>query len=294
MKNAKRIKVVSLFAAALVGVSLLLTCCLIKAPSAQVSADTEIIYYDSVYGAPVGSSSTETYTIDCDDYEITADYTYDSVPAFGNTEAIFTNYCGPITGMDIVLFNDRWKTNLIPNYEPGFTHPNTGAYYYWAASTDESDAAYASIYSLMKTGEVGGTTSTNFRNGLKSFVENAGYDISYSSIYSNSKTVNLNALKTAIDQNKVGVIMCSEYNYILSMGVSMGDTEMTIVKENSTIPHMMMVYGYFTCAYYKNGINFQTDTYLYVTKSDGMTDKGYLQVNDDCLDIDEAYIVTIS
>lgn len=294
MKNAKRIKVVSLFAAALVGVSLLLTCCLIKAPSAQVSADTEVIYYDSVYGAPVGSSSTETYTIDCDDYEITADYTYDSAPAFGNTEAIFTNYCGPITGMDIVLFNDRWKTNLIPNYEPGFTHPNTGAYYYWAASTDESDAAYASIYSLMKTGEVGGTTSTNFRNGLKSFVENAGYDISYSSIYSNSKTVNLNALKTAIDQNKVGVIMCSEYNYIMRLSVASGETAMTVVKENSTVPHMMMVYGYFTCAYYKNGVNFQTDTYLYVTKSDGMTDKGYLQVNDDCLDIDEAYIVTIS
>ena len=294
MKNAKRIKVVSLFAAALVGVSLLLTCCLIKAPSAQVSADAEVIYYDSVYGAPVGSSSTETYTIDCDDYEITADYTYDSVPAFGNTEAIFTNYCGPITGMDIVLFNDRWKTNLIPNYEPGFTHPNTGAYYYWAASTDESDAAYASIYSLMKTGEVGGTTSTNFRNGLKSFVENAGYDISYSSIYSNSKTVNLNALKTAIDQNKVGVIMCSEYNYIMRLSVASGETAMTVVKENSTVPHMMMVYGYFTCAYYKNGVNFQTDTYLYVTKSDGMTDKGYLQVNDDCLDIDEAYIVTIS
>lgn len=294
MKNAKRIKVVSLFAAALVGVSLLLTCCLLKAPSAQVSADTEVIYYDSVYGAPVGSSSTETYTIDCDDYEITAKYTYDSAPAFGNTEAIFTNYCGPITGMDIVLFNDRWKTNLIPNYEPGFTHPNTGAYYYWAASTDESDAAYASIYSLMKTGEVGGTTSTNFRNGLKSFVENAGYDISYSSIYSNSKTVNLNALKTAIDQNKVGVIMCSEYNYIMRLSVASGETAMTVVKENSTVPHMMMVYGYFTCAYYKNGVNFQTDTYLYVTKSDGMTDKGYLQVNDDCLDIDEAYIVTIS
>lgn len=293
MKNAKRIKVVSLFAAALVGVSLLLTCCLLKAPSAQVSADTEIIYYDSVYGAPVGSSSTETYKIDCDDYEITADYTYDSVPAFGNTDASFRNYCGPITGMDIVLFNDRWKTNLIPNYEPGFTLPN-GNYFYWPPVNDASESAYASIYSLMKTGEVGGTTSTNFRNGLKSFVENAGYDISYSSIYSNSKTVNLNALKTAIDQNKVGVIMCSEYNYILSMGVSMGDTEMTIVKESSTIPHMMMVYGYLTCAYYKNGVNFQTDTYLYVTRSNGSGDLGYMQVNDDCLDIDEAYIVTIS
>ena len=44
MKNAKRIKVVSLFAAALVGVSLLVTCCLLKAPSAQVSADTQIVY----------------------------------------------------------------------------------------------------------------------------------------------------------------------------------------------------------------------------------------------------------
>ena len=293
MKNAKRIKVVSLFAAALVGVSLLLTCCLIKAPSAQVSADTEVIYYDSVYGAPVGSSSTESYTIDCDYFEITANYAYDTAPAFGNTESSFSNYCGPVTGMDIVLFNDRWKTNLIPNYEPGFSLSD-GSYDYWAMATSASSAAYANIYSLMKTGEVGGTTSTNFRNGLKSFVENAGYDISYSSIYSNSKTVNLNALKTAIDQNKVGVIMCSEYNYILSMGVSMGDTEMTIVKESSTIPHMMMVYGYFTCAYYKNGVNFQTDTYLYVTRSNGSGDLGYMQVNDDCLDIDEAYIVTIS
>ena len=60
------------------------------------------------------------------------------------------------------------------------------------------------------------------------------------------------------------------------------------------LAHMMMVYGYKTYAYYKNGVNFQTDTYLYVTKSDGMTDKGYMQLNDDCLDIDEAYIVTIS
>ena len=292
MKNAKRIKVVSLFAAALVGVSLLLTCCLIKAPSAQVSADTEVIYYDSVYGAPVGSSSTETYTIDCDDYEITAKYTYDSAPAFGNTEASFRNYCGPIAGMDIVLFNDRWKTNLIPNYDPGITY--LGKYYYLSLPDTYSKAAYASIYSLMKTGEVGGTTSTNFRNGLKSFVENAGYDISYSSIYSNSKTVNLNALKTAIDQNKVGVIMCSEYNYIMRLSVASGETAMTVVKENSTVPHMMMVYGYLTCAYYKNGVNFQTETYLYVTRSDGSRDLGYMQVNDDCLDIDEAYIVTIS
>ena len=292
MKNAKRIKVVSLFGAVHVGVSLLLTCCLLKAPSAQVSADTEIVYYDSVYGAPVGSSSTESYKIDCDYYEVKANYSYDSAPAFGNTEASFSNYCGPVTGMDIVLFNDRWKTNLIPNYDPGITY--LGKYYYLSLPDTYSKSAYASIYSLMKTGEVGGTTSANFRNGLKSFVENAGYDISYSSIYSNSKTVNLNALKTAIDQNKVGVIMCSEYNYIMSMGVPVGGTNMDIVKLNSTIPHMMMVYGYKTYAYYKNGVNFQTDTYLFVTRSNGSRDLGYMQVNDDCLDIDEAYIVTIS
>ena len=78
------------------------------------------------------------------------------------------------------------------------------------------------------------------------------------------------------------------------MGVPVGESYMDIVKLSSTIPHMMMVYGYKTYAYYKNGVNFQTDTYLYVTKSDGMTDKGYMQLNDDCLDIDEAYIVTIS
>ena len=56
---------------------------------------------------------------------------------------------------------------------------------------------------------------------------------------------------------------------------------------------MMMVYGYKTYAYYKDGENFRTDTFLRVTSSDGTCELGYMQLND-FSDIDEAYIMTIS
>jgi hypothetical protein len=56
---------------------------------------------------------------------------------------------------------------------------------------------------------------------------------------------------------------------------------------------MMMVYGYETITYYKDGTVLQSDTFLNVCSSYGSGDTGYMQLND-FLKIDEAYIMTIS
>ena len=154
-------------------------------------------------------------------------------------------------------------------------------------------AAFEDMYYSMNTDELGGTTSTNFKNGLESFVEEAGYDFSYSSFYESQKTVDLDKLKTAISQNKVVALFCSTYNYVYSIREIEDLSLMQVIKTDSTIPHMMMAYGYMTIEYYRNSVNFRTDTFLYVTSSDSTARLGYMQL-DDFLTIDEALILTVS
>lgn len=293
MKNAKQCNLVTTFLALLMGGFMLIVSCIGCLSPIRANAESDIAYSDSLYGDPVGTITTVAYDIEYDSYEITERVAYDNAPTYANRFESFKNYCGPITGMNMVAFYDRWFTNLIPSFDPGMSFSNGSYLYFPDQGKPQTESAYSDLYYLMKTDTVGGTTSANFRNGLESFVESAGYSCSFSSFYSNEDTVNFNALKNAIDQNKVGVIMCSEYNYVLQYGDNAAESKMQVVKNNSTIPHMMMVYGYKTYKYYRDGVNFQTDTLLYVTRSNGLSQLGYMIVND-FQKIDEAWIATIS
>lgn len=292
MKNAKGIKLSALFLA-------LMLCIVAVAygfgsfTQAYADGQKDVIYYDSTYGAPIGSTTIADYEIYYDSYEITEKVYHLSVPSYGVGSSEYKNYCGPVTGMNVVVFNDRWSTDLIPDFNPGLSFANGNYQYFPYTSVPATEEAFDDIYSLMKTNEVGGTTSVNFRNGLSQYVADAGYSVSYSSFYSGTKTVNLSALKNAINQNKVAVIMCSEYNYISSIIDYEDENRLKFIKTNSTIPHMMMVYGYITYDYYKNGTCFRSDTFLRVTSSNGSHNTGYMLLNE-FSDIDEAYVISIS
>lgn len=54
----------------------------------------------------------------------------------------------------------------------------------------------------------------------------------------------------------------------------------------------MMVYGYQTIAYYKNGVNFRTDTYLQASSGFGSAETGYIKMND-YIGIMDALIINI-
>ena len=245
---------------------------------------------DFIYGGP-GEIADATYEVEYDYKEIVEDVKYYSAPSFGNLDDNMTNTCAPAAGTNVVAFYDRWYENLIPSYTPGVL-VNNGYYYFSDMAKPETTNVLKTLYELMDTNVgSGGTSESQFLNGLSEYVDNTGYNLSYTSFYEDSKTVDLDALKDAIDQYKVGVIFCSRYNFVY--GIVHTENLTSVVKENANVGHMMMAYGYQTIAYYKNDINFRTDTFLYVSSGYSGADQGYIELNS-YLNIEDALIMTIS
>lgn len=247
---------------------------------------------DFIYGGE-GETADATYEIEFDYYEIVEDVSYYSAPSFGNSDSSITNSCAPAAGTNIVLFYDRWYENLVPDYTPGIVFGDS--YFYYPDTGDvTTQNVLTTLYNLMDTNiGSGGTSQSQFLNGLSEYVDNAGYDLSYTSFYKGTKTVDLGALKDAINQNKVGVIFCSRYNFVYNIFYMEDQKIIRVIKEDANIGHMMMVYGYQTISYYKDDINFRTDTFLYVSSGYSTSDQGYMEL-DSYLNIEDALIMTIS
>ena len=257
----------------------------------QVATYCAEFYGDPSYDSSGGGIDV-TYSIYYDERVLVDEAYIFSAPSYGNTNSAIYNACAVITGANIIAYYDRWCTNLIPNFEPGLTVPI--GYQYWPdLSEQESEDMKYDLYLLMNT-NVGhiGTTSADFRNGLDAYCANAGYDFTYYSMHQNSATVNLSTLKTALQQGKVGVVMCSKYNYITSIQPQPEGYDY-IPKWNNDAGHMMMVYGYQTYEYYTDGVKTATKTFLEVSSGYSSGDSGYMELNDYC-DIDEAYILNVS
>ena len=251
----------------------------------------EIVYYDSeaiFHG--YGVIEDADYYLYCDE-AITESYTvHSSAPSYGNGDSSLTNACGAISGTNVVVFYDRYFPDILADFTPGMMN---GAYYTYFPDLGMSQtvAALESLYSLMKIPEVGGTTSANFRSGLATFMSNRGCSASYSSFYSSSTNVNLSTLITAVNAGKVGVIMCSTYNYITSMNYA--DGNVYFAKTRGYTGHIMLVYGYKTVGYYTDGVKIAEKTFLFVSSGYSSGTQGFMELND-FSDIDEAWIVNVS
>ena len=253
---------------------------------------SEILYSDDGIsfwgeGTPVPSSET----IYWDNYVVHDEYLVDQAPSYGVTGSV-ENCCAPAAGTNIVGFYDRFYPNLIPNFEPGMM--NNGHYWYLPNMHFAPVVqTFNDLYDLMETNQNGaGTSGEQFKNGLKKFVNNHGYNLSYGSFYQNRTSVNINALQGMIADNKVGVLLCTKYNFVYD--IIHGPNETFISKSDYALAHMMMVYGYITIDYYKGGQIFRSDTYLQVSSGYSTGDQGYVLINNNLMEIQEALIVNIS
>ena len=266
-----------------------------------ISTSTESAYadvygsysYETIYGDGIYGASTEedaSYNVYCDSAKVVEDVSHYSAPAYKNANSGLTNACGPITGTNVLGFYDRWYENLIPNFTPGLFRQED-KYLYLPTTTSAVNSAMLDLGNLMKTIELGGTTSSNFKNGLKTYVNNQGYSFSYDSFYSTQKTVNFDKLISAVNEGKVGVLMCSDYNFV--SGITPLDGYVKVGKFISSYNHMLMVYGYEVIEYYSNGTVIRRDTFLKVSNGSNSGVTGYLQL-EDYLTIDEAIIININ
>lgn len=260
--------------------------------SANADVAEEKLYYDSetiFHG--YGTQVADNYTIVCDEMRI-LDSVGVNAPSYGNGDPSMSNICGPITGTNIVVFFDRYKPNLIPNFEPGMISYGTYAYFPDMA-WNETKAVLRSLYGLMNIAQIGGTTSANFKNGLNAYITNAGYSFSYTSFYDSPTTVNLTQLTAALNAGKIGVILCSKYNFVYGVIHNADLGIASITKNNSSTGHIMMVHGHRTFGYYVDGECIGTETFLMVSSGYQTADSGYMKLND-FSEIDEALILTVS
>ena len=237
-----------------------------------------------------GASVNADETIICDYSTVIEDVKHLSAPSYGNTDSSRTNTCAPVTGSNVCGFYDRWYTNLIPNYQTGIERGTSYAYFSLIGTAIQT--CIGELYSLMGTNVGGdGTSQSGFESGLSQYVNNKGYSITYQAFKTSSTSVNLETLKQAINSNKVAVMGFTNYNIITAIGDN--GTSVDLYKTNYNVGHMMMVYGYKTVAYYKDGANFRTDTYLYISSGFDSCLQGYSLLGSN-MNIVDADVITIS
>lgn len=285
-------KFTAILAAAMLFAAILLPCAAAALPQQAFAAEEQRYCDDEVYYGE-GESYNDDQYVYYDSYLVREENYHVSAPTYKGLDLDQTNICAPVAGLNVVVYYDYYYPNLVPDFEPGMI---SGGYftYFPDIGWEETDAAVWELHDLMKTNQgAPGTADSDFKNGLVDYFENHGYNMSYSGFYSSQTNVNLSALNTALNQDKVALILCSQYNFVYSINhLDDGGTDY-IVKRNSNVGHIMMVYGYQIIDYYKNGSVFQSDTYLYVSSGYGSGIQGFIKMNDH-LKINEALIVNAS
>lgn len=195
-----------------------------------------------------------------------------------------TNACGATAGAEIVAFYDKYFPNLISNWVSYFDPVGV----YRPQDTTIVPALMRDLYTRMRTNvDDVGVSETDFLNGLKSYINDAGYSVSYQSVM-NGSTINYERCKNAIADNKLIVLFAGPTN-VYSISTS-GNTDY-VYSTSIASAHIMVIFGYYEVNYYNNSGWFRSDIYLDVAVGKtGYTSKFY---RIDSTSTEAAYIVNI-
>ena len=216
----------------------------------------EIYYKDS---ATIIGTSTETINYAYYDEEI--GYANNYCPEYYNTNSNLASSCAAVAGSIIVGYYDRNSINLIPSFTPGRTVNNAYRYYPMTYATNTIQDVIGSLYNNMGITS-SGATQTQYKNGLTNYVNNRGYNITYTNIMSNG-SLNYNSAVTQMTGGKIASLMMVNFN---GCSITMGSNTSTYTKTSYSGNHVFIAYGYRKIRYYdSNNNNFRTDIFLRVS-----------------------------
>ena len=183
--------------------------------------------------------------------------------------------CAHTAAANILIYWDRFYTNLIPNYEPMVT---IGPFVRYIIGTEEVDALGQDLIELMLIGEPhAGVTFSEFQLGMETLVERQGYTYTTTNLFSYG-SFNFNSYKNAVENNIPVGLFLTDYNMV--NGIVEGDGQDTIGNAYCPISHVAAGCGYKIDTYYDTNDNvIQTRNYLKVAS--GLIDYGigYLNIN---------------
>lgn len=196
--------------------------------------------------------------------------------------------CSVNAGGVAITYNDRLYDNLIPNYAP----KRTSIRFTYGTQSQAINDMFSNLYSLMGTNSLG-TTISGFKNGMTSYVNQRGYNISLTKATGSYHNLNWEYLKEQLSQEKIAVVFVHEFSLVAPSEIQIKDGYDNIQHKLYTGYHTMPVYGYLEYNYYdsKRGVS-QKDTYLWVQNCYSTVDLELLSVNNYCT-MDDAYIIDI-
>ncbi len=197
-----------------------------------------------------------------------------------------SNGCAPVAGSNLIAYYDKTYTNLIPNYEPGTTF--LGKYNFRGENSTTMDLS-ETLHADMGTNTTGaGTTVTQFRNGLKTYVNRQGYSITYSSLMSGGQ-LNYDSAKTVVQSNKAIALFLAGYR---STVITVGTGFDILAYEYAYSNHAVSGFGCLEVSYTLSNNQTRFDRYIHCAMGLGLYRTGYINVN--TAQIDEALVLNIS
>ena len=200
----------------------------------------------------------------------------------------YSNACAAVAGANLVQYWDRFKPNLIANFTPGTA---LGSNYIYKEPDSNTSNVIGQLYYDMETNIGGsGATIAQFKNGLSTYCQRYGYNVTFISCFNNGNFDNATA-KQYLENNIPIVLFVDPFTVaeVIANGQGNDYVEYLI----SDAPHVMAGFGYKEITYTLSDNTTRVDQYIAVAS--GLTDKarGYFNINYNTI-IDDTYAVNIA
>lgn len=253
---------------------------------ALISEDSILAFSERFYCADsdLTNESETIYYTSRSSIKYNVAYRYPALSGNGQ----ISNGCVAVAGANLIVYWDRFVTNLIPDYEPGSVL--AGKYIYKSNNATTNDIINQ-INNDMRTGSTNvGITIAQFRQGMIAFCNRKNRNVSFTSCMSVGN-FNYNVAKQKLEANTPLILFLDTYN-VASFIDNPSDKEENIEYLLGHIPHAMIGFGYEELSYtLTNGVK-RTDKYIAVASGIKNMERGYFNIAYKT-QIEQAYAVNI-
>lgn len=255
----------------------------------QVSAE-EICFADDGFN---GSSfiRTEQEIINYAYKTETEDYISCSLPKYGEGSSR-PNTCANIAGATLLGYYDKTYDEMIPNFTAGRTIRDK---YIFNAKTSAVQDVIDDLYIRMATNTTGnGTTANNCRNGLASYINSKGRNVTYTNVVSGG-TINYSLYDQAVNNETPMILFVSGYTLLKLGDFTESATQDVLNMSLYGGTHTVVAYGRKNIKYY-NASNqlIREENFLRVATGYSTSPLVYIMVDGVVGEFIEGNIVAIS
>ena len=255
------------------------------------------VFYDCVSDLPISDEAIEMvsetaylgstdlqYDSERIEYVYRSETSYNallSIPLYGFTHE---GGCAPVAGTNLIAYYDKTYPNLIPNYEPGRT---IFGRYMFNVENETTMALSETLYQDMGTSSKG-TSVSQFKSGIKKYVNRQGYSLSFQSLMSWGK-IKYDTVKATVQQGKAIALFLLGYRGIT---ITQNEGYDILTYEYTTANHVVAGFGCLEVNYTFADNSTRTDRYIHCSMGMGLYPNGYINVGS--AKIDDALALNIT